>query len=317
MPSKKSTFNNSSLMFICLYHPTNFVWFIHSCRDTSDSEIENVHGCFDFRLRTRSFDLHQIAQNQKIKKLSNLLRHNSVTSVKVPLKDSLPKASKSSRGSTPVPPAHRRRLVRVIRDAQCPDMENPFVVHKFSPEFFEQSNIERRSGSFSSGDKSTVLPYSVTGHTILKRQASECCDSDSLPQTPSPSVQKHASFQTDVIVIEFDKKSKVQKAKAFHSTHLEKLNDSYEFGCYNSNESHEDQLRFNDDYEKAVSKDSSGDTSPESTSDSDSIFKSEAESKESSTDVSNVKIESNYVTTLSDVKTNANSVQSLIPPCRM
>jgi len=79
------------------------------------------------------------------------------------------------------------------------------------------------------------LPYEVSGHTILKKTV--------LTQSPSvnsngsmagdgestPPVNKHASFRDEVVVIEFDKKCKVQETAATHVVQLhDALIDDYD-----------------------------------------------------------------------------------------
>lgn len=201
------------------------------------SDDEMVAGCFDFRLRTRSFDLHQLAQRQKRKKFGLLFKFNSETDVKTcsnskntppasPSKNSPRNSPRNSPQSSPGS-ARRSRFIRVLRNARDPDLENPHVVHRFSQDFLEQSYERERSTTSSSkgGGSKKALPYRVTGHTILKRHATIDVMTDSDPELQhSPSVvNKHASFFDDVVVIEFDTKCKIEKAQS--SKHFEKLND--------------------------------------------------------------------------------------------
>jgi len=102
---------------------------------------EVAAGCFEFRLRTRSFDLHQLTQGSKLKKFGRLFRASSDGGVKqsssVP---SSPAAGSSPRHSPP----RRRRFVRVIRDKpeDCTE-DGRYVVHKYSEQFLAQMNRER------------------------------------------------------------------------------------------------------------------------------------------------------------------------------
>lgn len=197
--------------------------FFVSLQSIRCDEEEVASGCFDFRLRTRSFDLHQVAQHQRLKKLGLLLKYGSDTDIK------------ASPHSTPVEPSsknsppqslndRRRRFVRVVRDSRNPDLENPHVVHRFSQDYIDQTFVER-SHSISEGVK--PLPYVVTGHTILKKQAT--VDKCELDQPDSPSGNKHAKFFDEVIVIEFDKKCTIRKDS--HVTHREKLHDYSSTSC--------------------------------------------------------------------------------------
>jgi hypothetical protein len=98
---------------------------------------EVVAGCFDFRTRTRSFDLHQLGGGRLKKRFISLFHSSSDGSIK-------PNTSAASAPATPVKgqspkpsPQRRRRLVRVVRDVE-PDVygeNNPHVVHKYSESY--------------------------------------------------------------------------------------------------------------------------------------------------------------------------------------
>lgn len=193
------------------------VTFLFICLGSIHCDKEMAAGCFDFRLRTRSFDLHQIAQHHKLKKLGLLLRYGSDTDIKAN-PHSVSAESSSKNLPLQFPNDRHRRFVRVVRDARNPDLENPHVVHRFSQDYIEETFMER-SNSISEGVK--PLPYVVTGHTILKKQAT--VDKCELDQPDSPAGNKHAKFFDEVIVIEFDKKCTIRKD--FHVTHREKLHD--------------------------------------------------------------------------------------------
>jgi len=102
---------------------------------------EVAAGCFEFRLRTRSFDLHQLRQGSKLKKFGRLFRASSDGGVKqtssVP---SSPAAGSSPRHSPP----RRKRFVRVVRDKpeDCTE-DGRYVVHKYSEAFLAKMNRER------------------------------------------------------------------------------------------------------------------------------------------------------------------------------
>lgn len=189
-------------------------------RLTSDALKENqldeetVSGCFDFRLRTRSFDLHQVAQHRRLKKLGFHFKSESDTEIKTDAKKT--SSTKSLKNSSQ-PPSTSRRFVRVVRDSQSPDLENPHVIHRFSQDYIEHLGIER-ANSFSEGVK--PKPYVVKGHTILKKQTT----TDKPDDPPeSPSINKHAKFFDEVMVIEFDKECTIRKD--LHVSHREKLHD--------------------------------------------------------------------------------------------
>jgi len=102
---------------------------------------EVVAGCFEFRLRTRSFDLHQLTHGSKLKKFGRLFRASSDGGVKQT--SSVP--SSPAGGSSPRhSPPRRRRFVRVVRDKpeDCTE-DGRYVVHKYSEEFLARMNRER------------------------------------------------------------------------------------------------------------------------------------------------------------------------------
>jgi len=102
---------------------------------------EVAAGCFEFRLRTRSFDLHQLAHGSKLKKFGRLFRTPSEGGVKG--SSSGPPSPATSSSPRQSPP-RRRRFVRVVRDKQedCSE-DGRFVVHKYSESFLAQMNRER------------------------------------------------------------------------------------------------------------------------------------------------------------------------------
>lgn len=102
---------------------------------------EVAAGCFEFRLRTRSFDLHQLAHGSKLKKFGRLFRASSDAGMKQT--SSVP--SSSAGGSSPHhSPPRRRRFVRVVRDKpeDCAE-DGRYVVHKYSEAFLARMNRER------------------------------------------------------------------------------------------------------------------------------------------------------------------------------
>ena len=102
---------------------------------------EVAAGCFEFRLRTRSFDLHQLAHGSKLKKFGRLFRTSSDNGVKQT--SSVP--SSPAGGSSPRhSPPRRRRFVRVVRDKpeDCTE-DGRYVVHKYSEAFLARQSRER------------------------------------------------------------------------------------------------------------------------------------------------------------------------------
>jgi len=102
---------------------------------------EVAAGCFEFRNRTRSFDLHHLARRNKLKKFGRLFRASSEDGVKG---SSSGQSSPATASSPRQSPPRRRRFVRVVRDKQedCTE-DGRFVVHKYSSAFLAQMNRER------------------------------------------------------------------------------------------------------------------------------------------------------------------------------
>jgi len=196
-------------------HPHN-----HSkCLSKWSLKKASMAHCFEFRMRTSSFDLHQLATGHKLARISRLFRSKSQDEVK---------SLRSPTGSptqSPTPtqkaPA-RRRFVRVVKNQECEgeEYENRHLVRRYTREYWEEQQLEK-SKSVDCQYDPDHLPYTVSGHTILKKHPS--VDSDS-----SPPVTKHACFKEDIEVIEFDKKSKIKK-QMFHRFQ-DKLVDSSDDG---------------------------------------------------------------------------------------
>jgi len=169
--------------------------------------------CFDFRMRTSSFDLHQLTRGTKMARFSRLFRSKSES-------DAILTSPKSSPKPSPGANPHRRRFVRVVRNAESEgeEYENPHVVRKFSKDYWEQTQMLPKSMSLEEG-VDRPLPYTVSGNTILKKHGSL----DSSDSPPSEARQP-LIFKEDVQVIEFDKKEKIKKRICY--MHDEKLQDS-------------------------------------------------------------------------------------------
>lgn len=227
-----------------------------------------VPGCFDFRRRTRSFDLHLLSHGgSKLKMLGRLFRSPSSEASKQQKQAasstgcSEPQSPGSSAPGTVTSPRQspprRRRLVRVVRDVD-PDVfggdANPHVVHRFSDAFMRQK-ARRRNRAASESDCGNCygdgrrLPYEVTGHTILKKPSlchsasvNSCTgdDDDSPLSPPLTASNKHASFRDEVVVIEFDGKCRVVESTPV--TRVVRLHDA----VFDDADSYAACMRFED-----------------------------------------------------------------------
>jgi len=170
--------------------------------------------CFDFRMRANSLDLHTV-HGTRLAKLTRLFRSRSEGSVKGGSPAGSP--ADSPKSSPAQPP--RRRFMRVIRDGQRKgeEYENPHVIRKYTQEYVERQFLTK---SVSLEEGTNQLPYTVTGHTILKKHSS-LDDSESSP----PPLLKHASFKEEVEILEFDVKCRDKLEKGRY-TRRERLHDS-------------------------------------------------------------------------------------------
>ena len=111
--------------------------------------------------------------------------------------------------------------MRVVRnqESEGEEYENPHLVRRYTKEYWQAQQLQKSQSLEMSPDPEN-LPYTVSGHTILKKHSSGG-DSDS-----SPPCTKHACFKEDIEVFEFDKKSKIKKKMFFR--HQERLIDSSE-----------------------------------------------------------------------------------------
>lgn len=182
----------------------------------ADEEIASS-GCFDFHHRTRSFDLPQSPSKHRLSKLANLLRSRSDGNVRSPHFSSTtgqsPRSSpRASPHASPGPP-NRRRFIRVVRDSAEGDLENPHVIHKYSSEFL--SSLQKPLSA--DEHQNCPPPYTVTGHTILKRQPLgsgtgwATTSVDHVPEASPTLLPKHASFRDEVEIMEYDKKEKIRR----------------------------------------------------------------------------------------------------------
>ena len=105
---------------------------------------EVVTGCFDFRTRTRSFDLHQLGGSRLKKKFTHLFHSSSDGSIKPTSISSAP--ATPLKGQSPRCSPQRRRLVRVVRDVEPEECgeENPHVVHKYSEAYLRSKQARQR-----------------------------------------------------------------------------------------------------------------------------------------------------------------------------
>lgn len=110
----------------------------------------------------------------------------------------------------------------MVRDSKEADLENPHVVHKYSSEFL--SNLQK---SMSVEDhQNCPPPYTVTGHTILKKQpiGSWTTPVENVPESSPTLFSKHASFRDEVEVMEYDRKEKIRRG--ILAKHKVRLHDS-------------------------------------------------------------------------------------------
>ena len=188
-------------------------------------------GCFDFRMRASSLDMHQLAQRRKLAKFSKLFRSKSDSNVKtspstspVTSPKNSPKISPS--GSPSGQP--RRRFMRVVRDAEKAgeEYENPHLIRRYTQEYVEQKYSSLQKSTSLDESQRASMPYTPQEDSILKKGLSLDTSTASPAGSTgerSPPANKHASFKEEVEIIEYDKKVKIQKCVCL--THKEKLHD--------------------------------------------------------------------------------------------
>jgi len=119
--------------------------------------------------------------------------------------------------------------MRIVRDenAQPPEVcdDNPHKIHRYSQSFLQtyysnkSNSTEETVESHGEGGatlSAPSLPYVIIGHTILKKSSGDRL-AMSLPSTValdhSPTLLlKHATFFSEVEVIEYDLKDKVSQS---------------------------------------------------------------------------------------------------------
>lgn len=117
--------------------------------------------------------------------------------------DSKKKALKAAPKSSSVDAAPRRRFIRVVRDSEHvgEEYQNPHVIRRYTKGYWEEHQMRKAS---SLEDTSRPLPYTVSGHTILKKHSFP--ESDCL-------AHKRATFKNEVQVIVFSKLEKTATCK--------------------------------------------------------------------------------------------------------
>jgi len=137
-----TTHNPTYCMLWCESKWVPFSAVLYVCLQISMDPDEVVAGCFEFRLRTRSFDLHQLAPGSKLKKFGRLFRASSEGGG---AKQTSSVPSSPAGGSSPHhSPPRRRRFVRVVRDkAEDCTEDGRYVVHRYSEAFLARANRER------------------------------------------------------------------------------------------------------------------------------------------------------------------------------
>eukprot|EP00914_Ancora_sagittata_P000793 GHVO01002157.1.p1 GENE.GHVO01002157.1~~GHVO01002157.1.p1 ORF type:complete len:281 (+),score=57.54 GHVO01002157.1:86-928(+) len=188
----------------------------------------SIAGCFDFRMRASSFDMHQLAQRHKLAKFTKIFRSRSDTNVKgSPSSSPLVSPKDSPMGSPGGQP--RRRFARVVKDAERKgeEYENPHVIRRYTPGYVEEKFVPLQK--WNSTEEACALPYDPQEDSILKKGLSvdtTLSVSDGSTGERSPPIagcEKHASFKEEVEIIEYDKKVKIQKCVCL--THKERLHD--------------------------------------------------------------------------------------------
>lgn len=118
--------------------------------------------------------------------------------------DSKKKALKAAPKSSSMDAVPRRRFVRVVRDSEHvgEEYQNPHVIRRYTKGFWEENQQMRKASSLE--DTSRPLPYTVSGHTILKKHSFP--ESDCL-------AHKRATFKNEVQVIVFSKLEKTATCK--------------------------------------------------------------------------------------------------------
>jgi len=134
------------------------------------------------------------ASNKKgLFSFSRLFRSKSADSKKKVLKS----AASTTRNTSP-----KRRFVRVVRDNEHvgEEYQNPHVIRRYTQGFWEEQNLRKAS---SLEDTSRPLPYTVSGHTILKKPSTD----------PDCLGHKRATFKNEVQVVEFSRLEKTVTCK--------------------------------------------------------------------------------------------------------
>lgn len=128
---------------------------------------------------------------------SRLFRSKPTEQKKKPQKFSSSQSTKSSES------APKRRFVRVIRDNEHTgeEYENPHVIRRYTKSYWEENN-QRMACSLD--DSRGSLPYTVSGHTILKKHSFE--DNNCL-------AQKKATFNSEVEIFMFNHLEKTGACK--------------------------------------------------------------------------------------------------------
>lgn len=173
--------------------------------DVTDDDDDDVKksGCLAHRSRSATFDSpgHHPRHsgpshhNKLAEKLLRFFRPHTGGSGR---------QSPTGRGGAQQPP--RRRFMRVVKDDNAPPPEsigdNPNIICRYSQEYLTKhyAEVERRRRLDSSRPS---LPYTTSGHTILKKSSTDPTNDRSDQRAPSTTM-KHTTFCDVVTVVNSD-----------------------------------------------------------------------------------------------------------------
>jgi hypothetical protein len=192
--------------------------------EDEDDEINKKNsGCFTFRNRSATYshsddcvskhlrhhsedDGHQ-HHGRFTEKLLRLLRHHSDHTVSTGGSSGSHSKSSSSHAAAAAP---RRRFMRVVKDENAPPPEcigdNPNIICRYSQQYLRQhyAEVEQQRRRHATGGDVPALPYTTSGHTILKKSSTD--PTSNYASTAGggsvSDVMKHATFSDVVTVVE-------------------------------------------------------------------------------------------------------------------
>lgn len=166
-----------------------------------DDEDRTKTGCLPHRSRSATFDSsdrprHASEPTHQLKIAEKLMRF---------FRSASSHASSGRRSPTPrdggQPP--RRRFLRVVKDENAPPPEcigdNPNIICRYSQEYLTRHYAEVERSRDVDRSKPT-LPYTTSGHTILKKSSTDPTSDRSAPST----TMKRTTFCDVVTVVDSD-----------------------------------------------------------------------------------------------------------------